>query len=80
MYWVFPLFQSLINLSPNQRKDIIETTMKETGTVGRVAPYSLKEFSHEYFRYLEVFFHQQVSETALTAALPALFPGSPLRM
>ncbi|XP_030582566.1 unconventional myosin-VIIa [Archocentrus centrarchus] len=41
---------SLINLSPNQRKDIIETTMKETGTVGRVALYSLKDFSLEYFR------------------------------
>lgn len=48
----FLLFQNLINLSPNQRKDIIQATMKETGTVGRMAPYSLKDFSVEYFRYL----------------------------
>nr|XP_023011302.2 unconventional myosin-VIIa [Maylandia zebra] len=41
---------NLINLSPNQRKDIIQATMKETGTVGRIAPYSLKDFSVEYFR------------------------------
>uniref|UniRef100_I3KT63 Si:ch73-194h10.2 n=1 Tax=Oreochromis niloticus TaxID=8128 RepID=I3KT63_ORENI len=41
----FLLFQNLINLSPNQRKDIIQATMKETGTVGRMAPYSLKDFS-----------------------------------
>uniref|UniRef100_A0A3Q4HB86 Unconventional myosin-VIIa-like n=1 Tax=Neolamprologus brichardi TaxID=32507 RepID=A0A3Q4HB86_NEOBR len=41
----FLFFQNLINLSPNQRKDIIQATMKETGTVGRIAPYSLKDFS-----------------------------------
>ncbi|XP_059197185.1 unconventional myosin-VIIb [Centropristis striata] len=37
----------LLNLSPNQRKDIIK---KETGTVERLAPATLKEFSVEYFR------------------------------
>ncbi|XP_044218105.1 unconventional myosin-VIIa [Thunnus albacares] len=38
---------SLLNLSPNQRKDVIQ---KETGTVERIAPATLKEFSVEYFR------------------------------
>lgn len=46
------LFQSLLNLSPNQRKDIIQANQKETGTVERLAPATLKEFSLEYFRYL----------------------------
>ncbi|KAI3369062.1 hypothetical protein L3Q82_026031 [Scortum barcoo] len=41
---------SLINLSPNQRKDIIEATKRETGTVERLAPATLKEYSLEYFR------------------------------
>lgn len=45
------LFQSLLNLSPNQRKNIIEANQKETGTVERLAPATLKEFSLEYFRY-----------------------------
>ncbi|XP_070816887.1 unconventional myosin-VIIa [Chaetodon trifascialis] len=37
---------TLLNLSPNQRKNII----KDTGTMERVAPATLKEFSLEYFR------------------------------
>ncbi|XP_071373725.1 unconventional myosin-VIIb [Centroberyx affinis] len=41
---------SLLNLSPNQRKDIIQATKRETGTVERLAPITLKEFSLEYFR------------------------------
>ncbi|KAM9357798.1 unconventional myosin-VIIb [Symphorus nematophorus] len=41
---------SLINLSPNQRKNIIQETLKETGTMQRLAPATLKEFSLEYFR------------------------------
>ncbi|KAF3691274.1 Unconventional myosin-VIIa [Channa argus] len=41
---------SLLNLSPNQRKDIIQSHHKETGTVERLAPATLKEFSLEYFR------------------------------
>ncbi|XP_054646683.1 unconventional myosin-VIIb [Dunckerocampus dactyliophorus] len=40
---------SLLNLSPNQRKNIL-ANQKETGTVERVAPVTLKEFSLEYFR------------------------------
>lgn len=48
------LFQSLLNLSPNQRKNIIEANQKETGTVERLAPATLKEFSLEYFRYQEL--------------------------
>ncbi|KAK1897251.1 Unconventional myosin-VIIa [Dissostichus eleginoides] len=41
---------SLINLSPNQRKNIIQANQKETGTMERLAPATLKEFSLEYFR------------------------------
>ncbi|CDR06697.1 unnamed protein product, partial [Oncorhynchus mykiss] len=41
---------SLLNLSPDQRKSIMAANQKETGTVERVAPVSLKEFSYEYFR------------------------------
>ncbi|KAM6939036.1 unconventional myosin-VIIb [Lycodopsis pacificus] len=41
---------SLINLSPNQRKNIIRENQKETGTVERLAPATLREFSLEYFR------------------------------
>ncbi|CAB1323734.1 unnamed protein product, partial [Coregonus sp. 'balchen'] len=41
---------SLLNLSPDQRKSIMAANHKETGTVERVAPVSLKEFSYEYFR------------------------------
>ncbi|XP_058494755.1 unconventional myosin-VIIa [Solea solea] len=40
----------LLNLSPNQRKNIIQEHMKETGTMERMAPATLKEFSLEYFR------------------------------
>ncbi|KAM9849184.1 unconventional myosin-VIIb [Aulostomus maculatus] len=41
---------SLLSLSPNQRKNIILTNQKETGTMERLAPATLKEFSLEYFR------------------------------
>ncbi|XP_036376709.1 unconventional myosin-VIIa [Megalops cyprinoides] len=41
---------SLLNLSPDQRKTIIQTSQREVGTMERMAPYSLKEFSFEYFR------------------------------
>uniref|UniRef100_A0A3B4VH14 Unconventional myosin-VIIa-like n=1 Tax=Seriola dumerili TaxID=41447 RepID=A0A3B4VH14_SERDU len=44
---------SLLSLPPNQRKTIIQANQKETGTVERQAPATLKEFSLEYFRYLE---------------------------
>ncbi|XP_062252279.1 unconventional myosin-VIIa [Platichthys flesus] len=40
----------LLSLSPNQRKDIIQTKSKETGTLERVAPATLKEFSLQHFR------------------------------
>lgn len=50
---VISLFQSILSLPPNQRKTIIQSNQKETGTVERVAPATLKEFSVEYFRYLE---------------------------
>uniref|UniRef100_A0A8C7GGL5 Unconventional myosin-VIIa-like n=1 Tax=Oncorhynchus kisutch TaxID=8019 RepID=A0A8C7GGL5_ONCKI len=45
-----PTNESLLNLSPDQRKSIMAANQKETGTVERVAPVSLKEFSYEYFR------------------------------
>uniref|UniRef100_A0A3Q1IFF7 Uncharacterized protein n=1 Tax=Anabas testudineus TaxID=64144 RepID=A0A3Q1IFF7_ANATE len=44
----------LLKMSPNQRKDIIQAHHKETGTMERLAPYTLKEFSLQYFRYLEI--------------------------
>lgn len=48
------LFQSLLNMSPNQRKDIIQSNHKESGTTERLAPATLKEYSLQYFRYLEI--------------------------
>lgn len=44
------LFQSLLNLPPNQRKNIIQANQTEKGTVERVALATLKEFSLQYFR------------------------------
>ncbi|TNM87728.1 hypothetical protein fugu_005949 [Takifugu bimaculatus] len=41
---------SLLTLSPNQRKNVIQTNQKDTGTVERIAPATLKEFSLMYFR------------------------------
>ncbi len=48
-------FKSLISLSPDQRKSIIDNTVKGTMTE-RVAPSTLKDFSVEYFRYLQQMF------------------------
>ncbi|KAK0137915.1 Unconventional myosin-VIIa [Merluccius polli] len=39
---------NLLNLSPDQRKSVIQAT--QTDTKDRIAPTSLKEFSIEYFR------------------------------
>ena len=44
------LLQRLLTLSPNQRKNVIEANQKDTGTVERSAPATLKEFSIIYFR------------------------------
>uniref|UniRef100_A0A3B4D975 Myosin VIIBa n=1 Tax=Pygocentrus nattereri TaxID=42514 RepID=A0A3B4D975_PYGNA len=44
-----PTNESLISLSPDQRKTIINNTLRGTATE-RVAPATLKEFSIEYFR------------------------------
>uniref|UniRef100_A0AAQ5XKT1 Uncharacterized protein n=1 Tax=Amphiprion ocellaris TaxID=80972 RepID=A0AAQ5XKT1_AMPOC len=46
---------SLLTLTPNQRKTILQTNQNATGTVERMAPFSLKEFSLQYFRYLKMF-------------------------
>ncbi|KAJ8375176.1 hypothetical protein SKAU_G00057560 [Synaphobranchus kaupii] len=51
---------SLLNLSPDQRKTILQTSQREGGTVERVAPFSLKEFSFEYFRELSKDVNRQV--------------------
>lgn len=41
---------SLFSLSPNQRKHILQENQREAGTLQRVAPYTLKEYSLQYFR------------------------------
>ncbi|XP_037530284.1 unconventional myosin-VIIa [Nematolebias whitei] len=41
---------SLLSLSPNQRKNFIQANQKDKGTVERLAPVTLKEYSLEYFR------------------------------
>ncbi|XP_034556960.1 unconventional myosin-VIIa [Notolabrus celidotus] len=41
---------SLLKMSPNQRKTAIWENQKEMGTVERMALFTLKEFSLEYFR------------------------------
>ncbi|KAM9761609.1 unconventional myosin-VIIb [Menidia menidia] len=51
---------SLLNLSPNQRKTLIQANQKETGTLERLAPATLKEFSLEYFRQPTKDVNQQV--------------------
>uniref|UniRef100_A0A3P9PR65 Myosin VIIB n=1 Tax=Poecilia reticulata TaxID=8081 RepID=A0A3P9PR65_POERE len=43
---------NLLNLSPNQRKNLVEANRKDMGTVERVAPASLKDFSLQYFEKL----------------------------
>lgn len=43
--------QSLLSMPPDQRKNMINETVKGTIT-DRVPPATLKEFSIEYFRYL----------------------------
>lgn len=44
--------QSLLSMSPDQRKNMINDTIK--GTISdRVPPATLKEFSIEYFRYFQ---------------------------
>uniref|UniRef100_A0A3B5L6F9 Myosin VIIBa n=1 Tax=Xiphophorus couchianus TaxID=32473 RepID=A0A3B5L6F9_9TELE len=42
-----PSNENLLNLSPNQRKNLVEANRKDMGTVERVAPASLKDFSLE---------------------------------
>ncbi|XP_015236451.1 PREDICTED: unconventional myosin-VIIa-like [Cyprinodon variegatus] len=41
---------SFINLSPNQRKDLVQANQKDMGTMERVPPATLKEYSLQYFR------------------------------
>ncbi|KAM6921827.1 unconventional myosin-VIIb [Xenentodon cancila] len=51
---------TLFSLSPNQRRNLIQESQKETGTAARVALATLKEFSFEYFRQPTKDVNQQV--------------------
>uniref|UniRef100_A0A3P9LF06 Si:ch73-194h10.2 n=1 Tax=Oryzias latipes TaxID=8090 RepID=A0A3P9LF06_ORYLA len=55
---------SLINLPPNQRKNLIQTNQKETGTVGRAPLATLKEFSVQYFQPIKDVNRQVISRNA----------------
>uniref|UniRef100_A0A672MLG0 Myosin VIIB n=1 Tax=Sinocyclocheilus grahami TaxID=75366 RepID=A0A672MLG0_SINGR len=57
-----PKNESLISLSPDQRKTIIDNTVKGT-IVERVVPSTLKDFSIEYFRYLQQLFDHLIRGT-----------------
>lgn len=61
-YQSLSLLQSLLNLPPNQRKNI----PIDTGTVERVAPATLREYALQYFRYVEII--SVIQSTPLTAA------------
>uniref|UniRef100_A0A3B4VIC1 Unconventional myosin-VIIa-like n=1 Tax=Seriola dumerili TaxID=41447 RepID=A0A3B4VIC1_SERDU len=67
---------SLLSLPPNQRKTIIQANQKETGTVERQAPATLKEFSLEYFRYLENALSYYMSVISRNAAPERLWANS----
>uniref|UniRef100_A0A3B5BAA6 Unconventional myosin-VIIa-like n=1 Tax=Stegastes partitus TaxID=144197 RepID=A0A3B5BAA6_9TELE len=55
---------SLLNLSPNQRKTILQATQKETGTMERMAPVTLKEYSLQYFQPTKDVNRQVISRNA----------------
>uniref|UniRef100_A0A8B9KNY7 Si:ch73-194h10.2 n=1 Tax=Astyanax mexicanus TaxID=7994 RepID=A0A8B9KNY7_ASTMX len=57
---------SLISLSPDQRKTIINNTLRGTAAE-RVAPATLKEYSIEYFRYLQISYLNPLPSTRLWA-------------
>uniref|UniRef100_A0A3B4WIZ2 Myosin VIIB n=1 Tax=Seriola lalandi dorsalis TaxID=1841481 RepID=A0A3B4WIZ2_SERLL len=59
-----PTYESLLSLPPNQRKTIIQANQKETGTVERQAPATLKEFSLEYFQPTKDVNRQVISRNA----------------
>lgn len=46
------VFQNLLSLSPNQRKDMVQ---KEMGTIDRRPLATLKDYAINYFRYLRNF-------------------------
>uniref|UniRef100_A0A3Q2CYC3 Myosin VIIB n=1 Tax=Cyprinodon variegatus TaxID=28743 RepID=A0A3Q2CYC3_CYPVA len=54
---------SFINLSPNQRKDLVQANQKDMGTMERVPPATLKEYSLQYFR-LPLLFTTVISRNA----------------
>uniref|UniRef100_A0A3P8TVQ5 Si:ch73-194h10.2 n=1 Tax=Amphiprion percula TaxID=161767 RepID=A0A3P8TVQ5_AMPPE len=55
---------SLLTLTPNQRKTILQTNQNETGTVERMAPFSLKEFSLQYFQPIKDVNRQVITRNA----------------
>uniref|UniRef100_A0A3B3ULE9 Unconventional myosin-VIIa-like n=1 Tax=Poecilia latipinna TaxID=48699 RepID=A0A3B3ULE9_9TELE len=55
---------NLLNLSPNQRKNLVEANRKDMGTVERVAPASLKDFSLQYFQPTKDLNRQVISRNA----------------
>uniref|UniRef100_A0A3Q2GJ36 Myosin VIIB n=1 Tax=Cyprinodon variegatus TaxID=28743 RepID=A0A3Q2GJ36_CYPVA len=57
------LVRSFINLSPNQRKDLVQANQKDMGTMERVPPATLKEYSLQYFR-LPLLFTTVISRNA----------------
>uniref|UniRef100_A0A8B9RG49 Si:ch73-194h10.2 n=1 Tax=Astyanax mexicanus TaxID=7994 RepID=A0A8B9RG49_ASTMX len=61
-----PTNESLISLSPDQRKTIINNTLRGTAAE-RVAPATLKEYSIEYFRYLQISYLNPLPSTRLWA-------------
>ncbi|XP_056133744.1 unconventional myosin-VIIa [Lampris incognitus] len=70
---------SLLNLSPDQRKSAIQAAQKEIGTAGRMAPFTLKEFSLEYFRPSTVDVNRQVISKTVSAQKLWMNCREPLR-
>lgn len=53
IYWVTDIFvpQALVTMTPDQRQDVIRTSqLAISDSEERVKPYTLEEFSYDYFR------------------------------
>lgn len=55
IYWVTESFlipQALVTMTPDQRQDVIRTSqLAISDSEERVKPYTLEEFSYDYFRW-----------------------------
>lgn len=55
IYWVTESFlipQALVTMTPDQRQDVIRTSqLAVSDSEERVKPYTLEEFSYDYFRW-----------------------------